>query len=132
MLHWASAGLIAILLTAVQARALPPDCRSEQSQAALNICSYEEYKAADAELNAMYRLLREKLDGKAREFAARAEQAWITFRDAECLSRLGAREDSGTIYPLLFNVCMTRLTRERTKDLREQAKCPGTRLDCPG
>ena len=46
-----------------------------------------------------------------------AQRAWIVFRDQACEAEsLLAR--GGTMQPQLFHVCLARLTRQRTEDLR--------------
>jgi uncharacterized protein YecT (DUF1311 family) len=118
----------AFSLGAASAQAEPAvDCKKDQSQMALNVCSFDRYKAADAELNGVYRKVTAGLDENEKGSLRAAQQAWINFRDAECRWQVGPREQGGSIWPLENNGCLTELTLARTKQLQ---KCRGPA--CPG
>jgi uncharacterized protein YecT (DUF1311 family) len=88
----------------------------------MNDCQNREYKKSDAELNTVYKQVMAKLNDEGERAALRAaQQAWIKFRDAECEFE-SYENKGGTIYPLVYNGCLTALTRERTKQLREMLK----------
>ena len=109
----------------------PVDCK-DNDQTTLNICSYQRFQADDLALNNTYRAMTAKLDKSEKTYAVAAQAAWIKFRDAECLALSGGpREQGGTIWPLLNNECMSRLTKARTGDLKQQVACPAGHLDCP-
>jgi uncharacterized protein YecT (DUF1311 family) len=95
-------------------------CANAQTQLEMSECQGREYKKADAALNAVYRQLTAKVQGEAGESAAlkAAQQAWIKFRDADCDFE-SYQNKGGTIYPLVRNGCLTALTQERTRHLRE-------------
>ena len=110
----------------------PVDCKTGEDQTTLNICSYQRFQADDLALNNTYRAMMSKLDKSEKAYAVAAQAAWIKFRDAECLALSGGpREQGGTIWPLLNNECMSRLTKARTQDLKQQVACPAGHLDCP-
>jgi hypothetical protein len=60
--------------------------------------------AADAELNRLYRLYRDRLTEAQRSALARAESAWIAYRDKACAIEGGA--------------CLTELENERVAELK--------------
>jgi len=107
------------------------DCKVQETQAVMNICSFREYLRADIELNQAWDSAAEHAkrphfpasphDSPAKEFERllAAQRAWVTFRDAHCAATTGPREDGGSMWPLLNNGCLTQLTRKRTKQLRE-------------
>ncbi|WP_370182512.1 lysozyme inhibitor LprI family protein [Alteriqipengyuania sp.] len=106
------------------------------TQTAMNICSWQSYKRADEELNAVWKQAAARAkqsdaaaaeyDGPTDAFARllAAQRAWLEFRDAQCLAENGKREDSGTIWPLLQNSCLEALTEERTNQLRSYIEMP--------
>lgn len=86
-----------------------------------------DWQAADKDLNLVYkraktaaRRIDEYLDSGQKPAAIMlrdAQRAWIPYRDQACEVESTVMR-GGTMQPLLRWVCMARLTRERTKDLR--------------
>lgn len=99
-----------------KAKAQDVDCKHDETQMALNICSYREYQAADAELNRVYRQVLARNARFATSIRA-AQRAWIVFRDKECAIP-ALQYQGGSIAPLEINTCNADLTRERTQHLR--------------
>ena len=95
------------------------NCTDPQTQTDMNICSFKEFKSADKKLNNTYQKALKKIgDDKKREEIFRENQRiWIKYRDATCNFEAGERADSGTIWPLIMNSCMTRLTKQRTEEI---------------
>lgn len=133
--------IVTVLATLLQAaQPYAPACDQEAAdrgiQQEMNICAAEEYRAADAELNAQWKITRATM--KARDkgwkpdwderpgyFASllEAQRAWIAYRDAHC--RLdGYTARGGSLEPLLVSTCKTSLTNARTAQLRELADSP--------
>lgn len=122
----ARALVLAAGLAAVALPALSQNCASPQTQTDMNICADREYKIADAALNSAYRravaVMRQEdaaLNQDQRgavEALRQAERAWIAYRDAACTSEAYLYH-GGTIAPMIFSGCKTRLTRQRTRDL---------------
>lgn len=105
------------------------DCsQPQENQLGMNICAGEDYKKADAALNAAYiqaqASMKSFLDYDAAKAKAgkqkliEAQRAWIKFRDAACEVE-GLSAEGGTIQPLLISTCLTKLTKRRTEDLLE-------------
>jgi len=93
-------------------------CNDALDQSSLNACAHQEYKIADKALNEAYQTvleLSEKISDKER--LRKAQRAWIQYRDLTCAYEAGPREHSGTIWPLIKNDCLTRITTARTDDL---------------
>lgn len=114
-----------ILPVLLLATAPQVDCSNAQTQTDMNICSFEDYKAADRALNAAWVKAAAKAKGFGRPQFDRlldAQRKWIAFRDAQCLAENGPREESGTIWPLQQNYCLQKLTEARTKQLRDYAE----------
>ena len=47
-----------------------------------------------------------------------AQRDWIKFRDDECLYQ-NVQNEGGSIYPLVYNGCLTTLTKARIKQLQQ-------------
>jgi uncharacterized protein YecT (DUF1311 family) len=97
----------------------------------LTECVDQRLKRADADLNTVYAAVQKKIEAADQKRLRDAERAWITFRDTECLYRIGGEHQGGTLWPMLELQCRADLTEARVKDLREQLKCPSFDLSCP-
>ena len=104
------------------------------TQLAMNMCSYQAYKAADEDLNLAYQFARDALQNIDDDIAAGngiakegdekgvillrdAQRAWIIYRDKSCAAE-GQMFYGGSIRPLIENTCKESLTRQRTEELR--------------
>ena len=107
------------------------NCEDQQTQLDLNVCSYRDYLRADIELNRLWAAATTKakeVDGWEVEHHSKggrfnrlldAQRKWIAFRDAQCAFEAGPREDGGTIWALVTNVCMKKTIDARSTWLRE-------------
>jgi uncharacterized protein YecT (DUF1311 family) len=93
-------------------------CHDALSQSDLNICADKDYRAADAALNTAYRKAMDGLDENGRAPLKTAQRAWLTFRDAECKYE-AAPNEGGSIYPMIYSLCLARLTKARTAQLKD-------------
>lgn len=122
---------VALLAVAPGAPAGAKDCTAS-SQAGLDACAGDAYKAADARLNATYRQVAARLagDAAARELLVAAQRAWIGFRDAECRFR-SSGVAGGSAQPMVVTQCLTGLTEARTTGLASLLACQEGDLSCP-
>jgi uncharacterized protein YecT (DUF1311 family) len=96
-----------------------------QTQADLNSCAGEEYAAADAELNRVYKQILEKYRDEPKFIAKlrAAQRAWLTYRDAELDAKFPHADEKSVYYGSIFPMCDSQykagLTRERVAKLRE-------------
>ena len=132
-----------LLMILVQPQELPP-CNQEKAdqgiQQEMNICAANEYYEADAELNAVWALARERMmerdaaledyplpewDDRPGYFESllESQRAWLTYRDAFCRTE-GYAARGGSLEPLLAVTCKTALTRKRTQELQELLEYP--------
>ncbi|CUH77742.1 hypothetical protein TRM7557_01542 [Tritonibacter multivorans] len=111
--------------SALQAQDL--DCSNPLTQVEMTGCAAQAFEAADADLNLAYRMARDMArsldqglpaDQIPAEIILRdAQRAWIPYRDQACEAEsLLAR--GGSLQNQLFYMCLERLTRARTEDLR--------------
>ncbi|MGL4237530.1 lysozyme inhibitor LprI family protein [Tabrizicola sp.] len=104
------------------------NCANAVTQMELNECAYADWQAADADLNAVYKVVIARLkqwdanlprDEKSTvETLRQAQRAWIIFRDKTCEAE-GDAMDGGSAEPLLVYGCMRRVTIDRTVELQE-------------
>jgi len=118
-----SALILAALAFAAPALAQNINCNNAMSQSEMNICADQEFRAADAKLNAAYaRLMAVAGDEGFKTKLRAAQRAWISFRDGECTYET-ADNEGGSIHPMVYAGCQARLTKERTKALNALAAC---------
>jgi uncharacterized protein YecT (DUF1311 family) len=122
--------LMSLMLLAVTAQEPEVDCNNPQYQVEMNFCAGRDYDAADAELNAQWKLTVAALKARDKDIdrsydsqpthydtLLAAQRAWITYRDQHCLSESFAAR-GGSMAPMLHSGCMARLTKERTEQLK--------------
>ena len=102
------------------------DCANAVTQQDMNQCAYNDWEAADADLNTAYKramtLLKSwdadlpQAEQGGAEALKEAQRAWITFRDRACEAE-GYAMKGGSAEPLLVFGCMRQLTEDRTAQL---------------
>jgi uncharacterized protein YecT (DUF1311 family) len=104
--------MTAALLTAAPALA--------QTQVAMNRSAATTYARADAAMTREWRLTQAYMRGAGAGSAMLlldSQRAWLKFRDAQCAIE-GAEVAGGSMQPMTIAGCKTRLTTERTAQLR--------------
>lgn len=104
-----------------QERKQKDPCVDAQSQAEMNICWGNEYKAADARLNQVYRQFVAKLDDEEKAQLRNAQTAWLKYRDANC-EFVADQYKGGSIRPMIAAICLADVTDNRTTELKAQIK----------
>jgi uncharacterized protein YecT (DUF1311 family) len=126
----AGAGFLASTLLAL-APAWAVDCNSQDlPMIDMTMCADQHLKDADNSLNSAYAALMKKIDAPDQHRLRAAEKAWITFRDSECLYRIGGENQGGTLWPMLELRCKADLTEGRVTELRGEIKCASFDLSC--
>ncbi|PWJ84950.1 uncharacterized protein YecT (DUF1311 family) [Pseudaminobacter salicylatoxidans] len=123
---------VPLLMTSAAVAQIQPGCSEASDQASLNQCADKAYKKTDAALNATYKEIMGRLkdDKDTRKRLVTAQQAWITFRDAECDFATGNSLE-GSIYPMLVLNCRNALTHDRLEQLKGYLKCEEGDPSCP-
>jgi len=93
-----------------------PNCKSPQTTLDMNMCSSQEFQAADKKLNQVYQQLQPKLNRKQKQRLIVAQRSWLKFRDETCDYESGHFE-GGSVAPSIYGYCRARVTKERVKDL---------------
>lgn len=123
--------LLALACLTLPAAGQDAICANPPDQMTMTQCAYQEWQAADAELNSVYQramaILRDqdaRLDAAQRggpEALRDAQRAWITFRDKACEAE-GFAMRGGSAEPMVVAFCLTRITRERIAHLYDMAQ----------
>ncbi len=120
-------GHLAAMLPAAQAN----ECEDAADQAMMSACAQQTYAASGAELNRLYREIELRLSDNAvaKKLLLDAEQAWKSYRDAECAFSSSAIA-SGSAYSMVQTLCLADLTQKRVEDLQQYLACPEEDLGC--
>ena len=123
--------MIALLSLLLMAGEPALDCDRAGTQMAMNRCAHLDYEAADAALNAQWKItaaaMKQRDTDLDREYDTRqgyfgtllaAQRAWLAYRDAHCRSE-GYFARGGSMEPMLVSGCLAQLTRVRTAQLAE-------------
>jgi uncharacterized protein YecT (DUF1311 family) len=129
----------AICIFPFVAAAQEVDCNNQVTQLDMNMCSYEEWQAADARLNRIYSEAIAFLQAADRDYPPEgateedrlrnAQRAWVAFRDANC-DAAGFQMRGGSAEPLLINGCMRSMTEDRIAELAKRNVNLLTSLGC--
>ena len=118
MIFWAT-----LVLFANSALAQNTDCSKAMTQMDMDFCAGKNFQAADKKLNDTYREVMTALGDKNYQAKLKAAQrAWIAYRDTECTFEV-AENEGGSIYPMVYSLCETKLTDARTKELQSYLAC---------
>lgn len=89
---------------------------SVSNQVENNICIQREYKASDAELNRLYKLLINDLVNS--KPLKESQLSWIRFRDKACIYELSGLGEDGSLPFYQKTACLIDLTEKRILDLK--------------
>ncbi|MEG4323402.1 MULTISPECIES: lysozyme inhibitor LprI family protein [unclassified Microcoleus] len=92
-----------------------PNCKSPQTTVDMNICSSQEFKAADTKLNQLYQQILPKINSKQKQRLIAAQRTWVKFRDETCDYSAGHFE-GGTLAAPIYVSCKAKVTQDRVKD----------------
>jgi|UniRef100_UPI000D35CBAA uncharacterized protein YecT (DUF1311 family) len=94
----------------------PIDCNPNGNQQQMNDCALRDFRAADAALNIRYGEVMKTLSPQMRVALRTEQRAWLKGRDPAC-KRAAKANEGGSIWPLVFNGCLEKSTRQRTAEL---------------
>ncbi|WP_275783771.1 lysozyme inhibitor LprI family protein [Pararhizobium gei] len=108
------------------------DCANASDQTTMTMCAGDALKKSDRLLNDLYKQIEARLkdDADTKKRLVGAQKAWLGFRDAECAFSSSA-VDQGTVYPMIYAMCLDGLTQLRVKDLQTYLACEEGDLSCP-
>lgn len=127
----AAVGAAVVVLVQWTTLGLAKECAGRGSQTDLNLCEGENFKQADAKLNAVYAKLLKKISAAGQPKLRDAQKAWIAYRDAQCaFETLGTID--GSIHSMVVAQCLTDLTVQQTNRLQHQLNCEEGDVSCGG
>jgi uncharacterized protein YecT (DUF1311 family) len=121
-------------------------CDRVNTQTEMNQCTGDEYRKADAHLNAVYQKLLASLkknvaDAQKANDAQRkgnvedalqnlkaAEKAWLVYREGHCAAAKQQYE-GGSISPMVYANCMQLVTNHRIEELKAAYETPDRKLE---
>lgn len=108
------------------------DCDNASDQTTMNVCAGDALKKSDKQLNDLYKQVEARLkdDADTTKLLVSAQKAWISFRDAECTFSSSAVAQ-GSVYPMIYAMCLDGLTQLRVKDLQTYLACEEGDMSCP-
>ena len=114
---------VSFVLLSAAAMADDADCSKAMTQMDMDFCAGKNFQASDKKLNDTYRDVMTALGDKNYQAKLKAAQrAWIAYRDTECTFEV-AENEGGSIYPMVYSLCETKLTDARTKELQSYLAC---------
>ena len=117
-------GLLVVILSATasaQEQKKQDPCANAQSQGEMNVCWRDQYKAADARLNAVYREFASKLSDEESAQLKTAQLAWLKYRDSNC-EFVADQFKGGSMRPMISAMCLADVTNARAAELKSQMK----------
>ena len=110
----------------------PGDCSNAQTNMEMTACAWDEYKAADKELNAVWQKIIADIKSRDEEYLPAqekqawlkgmtdAEKAWATFKDADCNVGVAHEWWGGSGSSLAVGACLRDHTVQRLNELKER------------
>ena len=120
--------IAAVLMAAPALAGDNADCGKAVTQFDMNQCADKDFQAADKTLNEVYKKVVAAQEGDSTKLKA-AQRAWITFRDAECSFEI-ADNEGGTIYPMMYSMCLTKVTKARIAQFNAYLACEKDASKC--
>lgn len=103
-----------------------PLAETAQTQGEMNVASQWLFRIWDTELNNLWGRFSNLADQQTKENVLTEQRNWINMKEEVTLLNLGSREESGSIYPLLQNSFLEKITKNRAYVLAgELAKIEG-------
>ncbi|QRZ16191.1 DUF1311 domain-containing protein (plasmid) [Paracoccus methylovorus] len=103
-----------------------------KDQIQMTQCAAADLQSSDATLNKLFQQIRQRLadDPKALGLFRDTQRAWIAFRDAEC-SFAAATSKGGSIWPMVHDICLNNLTKQRIAAFEQYLHCEEGDTTCP-
>ena len=105
-------GMVAALLLSQSVMASPESCDRYNTSYDKTYCMAKLFVESDKELNNVYKALRNKISGNARNGLTQTQRNWIRYRDDACQPKAGTIDVD----------CNYRVNRERTQYLRDRLR----------
>jgi len=118
------------LAIAVSTTALAEGCGDLDGQSEMNECAIKEFQQLDQKLNRTLKEYKVRLDDEQKLKFRASQLAWIKYRNLSCVFESSVVE-GGSVYPLIYNYCLSAKTNARLKELDYLVNCEEGDLSCP-
>lgn len=109
-----------------------PLAEAAQTQGEMNVSSRWLFVIWDTELNNLWSRFSNSADQQTKEKIPKEQRNWIAMKEEVTLLSIGSSEENGSIYPLLQNSFLERITKNRAYVLaNELAKIKGESFAMP-
>lgn len=109
-----------------------PLAETAQTQGEMNVSSQWFFTIWDTELNNLWSRFTDFADQQVKEKVLAEQRNWIAMKEEVTLLSIGSREENGSMYPLLQNAFLEKITKNRAYFLaNELAKIKGESFVMP-
>lgn len=109
-----------------------PLAEAAQTQGEMNVSSQWFFTIWDTELNNLWSRFTDSADQQIKEKVLAEQRNWISMKEEVTLLSIGSREENGSMYPLLQNAFLEKITKNRAYFLaNELAKIKGESFVMP-
>lgn len=109
-----------------------PLAEAAQTQGEMNVSSQWFFTIWDTELNNLWSRFTDSADQQVKEKVLAEQRNWIAMKEEVTLLSIGSREENGSMYPLLQNAFLEKITKNRAYFLaNELAKTKGESFVMP-
>lgn len=109
-----------------------PLAEAAQTQGEMNVSSQWFFTIWDTELNNLWSRFTDFADQQVKEKVLAEQRNWIAMKEEVTLLSIGSREENGSMYPLLQNAFLEKITKNRAYFLaNELAKIKGESFVMP-
>lgn len=109
-----------------------PLAEAAQTQGEMNVSSQWFFTIWDTELNNLWSRFTDSADQQVKEKVLAEQRNWISMKEEVTLLSIGSREENGSMYPLLQNAFLEKITKNRAYFLaNELAKIKGESFVMP-
>jgi uncharacterized protein YecT (DUF1311 family) len=122
--------LLILVAWNVQAFESSDICPHSRSQAELNECAARTAKASDASLAKFYADYIKRLSPDQVQLFQASTTDWLRYRESNCRFQ-SSGVAGGSVYPMIFDLCIAEQSEMRLRALRELSKCQEGDLSCP-
>lgn len=105
-------------------------CPNNRTQSELNDCSAKMANVADASLQKFIATYMKRLNPQQIQLFNSANSDWIRYRASSCKFE-SSGVLGGSVYPMIFDLCMASKSDQRLQELRKLSRCPEGDLSCP-
>jgi uncharacterized protein YecT (DUF1311 family) len=96
------------------------ECNPAGNQSQMNACAEEDFSKSDRELNVVYKRVIANLDRTGQQELRQEQRKWLKERDPQCKAKADSEAEGGSMWPMEYQSCRAKITRERTKILMKR------------